>query len=225
MDSNKKTARIAGLWYLLMAVFSSFSMVYLDSKFYVPGNATATVSKILASEWLYRLGLVSNLLSQICFLFLIYALYKLLKPVDKDYARLMALLVVVSIPIALVNVLNQFVPIILLSGSGYLSAFGQNQLNALVMFFLNLYTYGLFIAGIFWGLWLLPLGYLVIKSKFIPQIIGVFLIIAGLGYMTDSLCKFLIPNYNITIGSYTFIGEVLLIFWLLFKGVKVQAAA
>jgi hypothetical protein len=121
--------------------------------------------------------------------------------------------------------LNQFAPILLLSGVGYLSAFEPAQLNALVMFFLSLYTYGVFIAGIFWGLWLFPLGYLVFKSGFIPKFIGVLLVIAGLGYIIDSLCKFLMPHYTITIASYTFIGEFLLIIYLLIKGVKDQQPA
>ncbi len=100
MNSNKKTARIAGLWYLIMAVCSIFSMVYVDSKLYVTGDAIATVSKILASEWLFRLSFVSNLVGQICFLFLADALYKLLKSVDKDHARLMIILIVASVPVA-----------------------------------------------------------------------------------------------------------------------------
>jgi hypothetical protein len=111
--------------------------------------------------------------------------------------------------------------ILLLSG-GYLSAFGATQLNALIMLFLDLHIYGVYIAGIFWGLWLFPLGFLVFKSGFIPKTIGVFLIIAGFGYIIDSLFRFLIPGYNMEISSYTFIGELMIIFWLLFKGVNVQ---
>jgi hypothetical protein len=224
MNSNKKTARMAGLLYLILGICSGFSWGYMNS-LYLPNDALATVGNIQASGWLFRLSFVGNLIGQICFLFLVYFLYKLLKPVDKDYARIMAILVVASVPVAFLNMLNQFAPILLLSGAGYLSAFEPAQLNALVMFFLSLHTYGVFIAGIFWGLWLFPLGYLVIKSSFIPKIIGVLLVIAGLGYIVDSLCKFLLSNYTITIASYTFIGELLLILYLLIKGVKDQQPA
>ncbi|MCG2713130.1 MAG: DUF4386 domain-containing protein [Candidatus Omnitrophica bacterium] len=218
--SPKKTARIAGLLYLILAICAGVSWNYFNS-LYVPGDALATVNNIQASGWLFRLHFVGNFAGQIAFLFLIYFLYKLLRPVNKDWARLMALLVVVSIPIAILNMLNLFAPILLLSG-GYLSAFGTTSFNALIMLFLDLYTHGVFIAAIFWGLWLFPLGYLVFKSGFIPKTIGVFLIIAGLGYVIDSLLRFLMPGYNMELSSYTFYGELLLLLWLLIKGVDVE---
>ncbi|MDO9256240.1 MAG: DUF4386 domain-containing protein [Bacteroidales bacterium] len=217
--SPNKTARIAGFLYLILGICAGASWAYTES-IYVPGDALATVNNIQSSGWLFRLNFVGNLVGQIAFLFLIYFLYKLFKPVNKDCARLMAILVIVSIPIAILNSLNLLAPILLLSG-GYLSAFGATQFNALVMLFLDLYIYGVFIAGIFWGLWLFPLGYLVFKSGFIPKTIGVFLIIAGFGYVIDSLLRFLMPGYNMEISSYTFIGELMIIFWLLFKGVKI----
>ncbi|HEY9246070.1 MAG TPA: DUF4386 domain-containing protein [Candidatus Methanoperedens sp.] len=218
--SPNKTAKIAGFLYLILGICTGASWAYIKS-IYVPSDALATVNNIQASEWLFRLSFVGNLVGQIAFLFLIYFLYKLLKPVNKDWARLMAILVIVSIPIAILNSLNLLAPILLLNG-GYLSAFGTTQFNALIMMFIDLYTYGVFIAGIFWGLWLFPLGYLFFKSGFIPKTIGVFLIIAGFGYVIDSLLRFLMPGYNMNISSYTFIGELMIIFWLLFKGVNVQ---
>ena len=218
--SPNKTARIAGFLYLILAVCAGFSWNYFNS-LYVPSDALATVSNIQASGWLFRLSFVCNLTGQITFLFLIYFLYKLFKPVDKDWARVMAMLVIISIPISILNMLNQFAPILLLSG-GYLSAFGATQLNALIMLFLDLYTHGVFIAGIFWGLWLFPLSYLAFKSGFIPKTIGVFLLIAGLGYVIDSFLRFLMPGYTLGLSSYTFIGELMIIYWLLFKGVKKQ---
>ena len=90
------------------------------------------------------------------------------------------------------------------------------------MFFLDLGHYGAFIAAIFWGLWLLPLGYLVFRSRFLPRIIGVLLIIAGFGYIIDSAALFLLPDLNIDISQFTFIGELLLLLWLLIKGVNVE---
>ena len=220
MNSINKTARIAGFWYLILAICAGFSWSYFKS-LYVPGDALATVSNIQTAGWLLRLIFIINLTGQIAFLFLVYFLYKLFKPVNKDWARLMALLVVVSIPIAILNMLNQFAPILFLSG-GDLSVFGAAQFNAIVTLFLNLYIHGVFIAQIFWGLWLFPLGYLVFKSGFIPKTIGVFLIIAGLGYVIDSLLRFLLPGYNLGLSSYTFIGELMIIFWLLIKGIKEQ---
>lgn len=217
--SPKKTARIAGFMYLVLAICTGASWNCIRS-LYVPSDALATVHNIQASGWLFRLSFVGNLAGQIAFSFLIYFLYKLLKPVNKDWARMMAILVIVSIPIAILNLLNQLAPILLLNG-GYLPAFGTTQFNALLMLFLDLYTHGVFIAGIFWGLWLFPLSYLVFKSGFIPKIIGVFLTIAGLGYVVDSLLRFLMPGYTMALSSYTFIGELMIIFWLLFRGAKI----
>ncbi len=218
--SPDKTARIAGFLFLILGICTGVSWAYLKS-IYVPNDALTTVNNIQAAGWLFRLNFVSNLIGLIALLFSSYFLYKLLKSVNKDWATLMVLLVVVSTPIAILNLLNLFAPILLLSG-GYLSTSGAAQFNALILLFLDLHFYGVGIAEIFWGLWLFPLGFLVFKSGFIPKTIGVFLIIAGLGYVIDSLLRFLMPGYNMAISSYTFIGELMIIFWLIFKGVNVQ---
>jgi hypothetical protein len=124
-------------------------------------------------------------------------------------------------PIAMLNELNHFAVLLLLNGADYLKVFSIDQLYSQVMFFLNLNHYGLFITAIFWGLWLLPMGYLVFKSGFLPRIIGILLIIAGFGYVIDSIALFLLPDLNIHITQFTFIGELLFLLWLLFKGVKI----
>jgi len=225
MNSNKKTARIAGMWYLLLAIFSGFSMMYVDSTLYVTGDAAATVSRIRESEWLFRLGFVSNLIGQTCFLFLAHALYKLFESVDKSQARLMVILIVASVPVTCLDMLNQFAPILLLSGAGYLSAFEPAQLNALAMVFLDMHRHGYVIAEIFWGLWLLPFGLLVFKSGFIPKVLGVLLMIGCFGYLIECLTTLLFPDYTmitypgIAIAA---VAEFSLIFWLLLKGVKDQ---
>jgi hypothetical protein len=225
MNSNQKTARIAGVLYLLMAVFSAFSLVYVDSKFYVPGNAAATASNIKTSEWLFRLGILSNLVGQIIFLFLVHHLYKLLKSVDKDNARLMIILVVASVSVTMLNQLSQFAPVLLLNDSEHLSAFNPTQLQAMSMVFYDLHKMGIFIAEIFWGLWLFPFGTLVFKSGFFPKWLGIFLVLGGIGYLIECLVQFLFPEYK-TIGysavAISGLAEFAFIFWLLIKGVKVQ---
>jgi hypothetical protein len=218
MNTNNKTAKIAGILYLVLGICAGISWGYFNS-LYVHGDALATVNNIQATGWLYRLNFVINFTGQVAFLFLVYFLYKLLKAVNKDWAKLMVLLVVVSIPIALLNSLSIFAPILLLSGK-YLSVFNSDQINALVMLSFDLHAYGTYIAEMFWGLWMLPLGYLFFKSGFIPKIISIFLIISGLGYVANSLLRFLLPGYVLNLSSYTFIGELMLIFWLLIKGVK-----
>lgn len=224
MNSNKKTARIAGLWYLFMAVFYSFSMIYVDSAFYVPGNATSTINNILASEWIFRLGFASCLAGHICFLFLANVLYKLFKPVDSDLARQMVIFIIVGVSVAFLNRLNQFASVLLLNGAGYLSAFENSQLHALAMVFLDVHKHGEMIATIFWGLWLLPLGLLVLKSDLIPKALGVLLISACFCYLIDFFVFFFFPGYiaatDSALSIVESVAEVSFILWLLIKGVK-----
>jgi hypothetical protein len=225
LNSLKKTARSAGILYILMDLFMIFSGMVVDPKIYVPGDAVATVSNILASEWLFRLGFVSWIAGYIVFLFLVLALYNLFKAVDKGQARLMVILVVVSVPIAILNMLNQYAPILLLSGAGHLSAFTPAQLQTLSMVFLDIYQHGIMVAEIFWGLWLIPLGLLVYKSNFVPKVLGVLLIAGCFGHLLSFLSTFLFPDYSailIPISETAMIGELPIFLWLLIKGVKDQ---
>jgi len=224
--SQRKVARVAGLLYLLMAILGAFSMMYVDAKLYVSGDATATVTNILAFESLFRFGVASSLISIILFSLVVHFLYKLLKSVDIDLARLMVIFVVVSIPVGL-N-FYEFAPILLSKGAEYRTAFEPVQLQALAMTFLELQKNGSLIGQIFWGLWLFPLGLLVFKSGFIPKVLGVLLMVGCCGYILNALTILIFPDYKtITyLGSMIgFVAEILFIFWLLIKGVKNQNVA
>lgn len=220
--SIKTTARVAGLLYLLVAVLGAFSIIYVSSTLIVPGDAAATANNIMASEGLFRLGFVGGLFTQTIQILLVLVLFKLLKPVNRNLALLMVIFSLVGIPIAMLNLLNQFAALLLLSGADYLTVFDADQLRALVLLFAELQAHGVSIAAIFWGLWLLPLGYLVFKSGYIPWVLGVLLIIGGLGYLIDFATFFLIPGFDVEISQFTFIGELLLPLWLLIKGVNVD---
>jgi len=214
-------ARVYGLLYLVH-FGSFFNLGFVRQSLIVPGDAAATVNNIMASESLFRLGIVSDLIAQTVFIFLVLILYKLLKPVNKNLALLMVILALVGIPIAMLNLLSHSTALLLLSGASYLTVFTADQLQALVMLFLDLQTHGISIANIFWGLWLFPLGYLVFKSGFLPRILGILLIIAGFGYLIDFVTFFLFPNLDATISMFTWWGELLLALWLLIKGVNVE---
>jgi hypothetical protein len=236
MNTNKKNARIAGFWYLLVAIFGAFNTMFVESRLYVSGDAAATVNNILASERLFRLGIISNLMTTICFLFLANALYKLFKSVDKDLVRLMVIFIISSVPIAFLEMLK-FAPILLSSKTAYLSAFDPAQLQALAKVFLDLFEQGFFIAYIFYGLWMFPLGLLVFKSGsgFIPKALGVLLMVGCFGYLFNFLSSagylsaiFLPLNYKAITSQWmniTIIGEVLCILWLLIIGPKDQKPA
>jgi hypothetical protein len=218
----QRTARVAGLLYLSIAILAPLGEMLVRQSIIVPGDAATTARNIAASEGLFRLGFVSDLVVQTIHVFLVLALFKLLKRVNDNHALLMVLLGLVGVPIAMLSVLNQIAALHLSRGADYLTAFAPDQLQAMVPLFLDLHEQGIFIAQIFWGLWLFPLGYLVFKSGYIPRVLGILLIIAGLGYLIDCLTVFLFPSFGVTVSPFTFWGEVLLPLWLLVKGVNVE---
>ncbi len=220
--SINKTARLAGALYLGMAVLAFIGILYVPSALIVPGDATATAGNIAASEGLFRIGILSHLIGQALFIFLVLALYKLFEPVHKRRAVLMVVLALLGVPIAFLIEANHFAVLLLVSEADYLAAFDSDQLNAQLMFFLDVRSQGILLAQVFWGLWLLPLGLLVYKSNFIPKILGVLLIIGGLGYLIDVSTLVLFPDTGVTISQFTFVGELLLLLWLLFRGVNVE---
>jgi len=221
-NSIQKTARLAGVLYLILAVASGWAFMNI-STLVVPGDAATTVSNLRQSEALFRLGILSDLFGQVVFIFLVLALYKLFKPVHKNQARLMVIFVVISVVLQSISLLNQIAALVVLNGADYLTVFSTAQLDALVLFFLNLHKAGFsVIAQIYFGLWLFPLGFLVYKSGFLPKIVGMLLIIAGVGYLFDVAAFFMLPTLEVTVSGFTFIGELVLLLWLLIKGVNVE---
>jgi len=213
-------ARVAGFLYLIANLFAPFTLLYLPSRFIVRGDAAATASNIMASESLFRFGIVLNLFTFIGQIFLVLALYQLLKVVNKNMASLMVIFSLAAVPIAMLNELNNLAVLQFLNNADYLKVFQNDQLQALAYLFLRLHSQGFLIAQIFWGLWLFPMGYLVFKSGFLPRIIGVLLMIGCFGYVIESFAAFL--GYNVSIIFYTGWGELLLLLWLLIKGVNVE---
>jgi hypothetical protein len=225
MNSIKKQARIAGLLYLLASIIGFFCLAYVPGKLIVSGDATATANHIRASETLIRFGIASELIAFIIFIFVVLALYRLFKAVNGKHALAMAILLLVSIPISLLNVLNEIAALILVSGTEFLSAFEKGRLDALAYLFLRLHGQGFVVAEIFWGLWLFPFGVLVIRSGFIPRFLGVLLFIAGSGYLASSFTSLLLPSYRHFVDQFAMIleaGELPIIFWLLIWGAKNQ---
>ena len=222
MNSIQKTARIAGLLYLLLIPLGLFGILYVPSTLIAPGDAAATANNIMANQALFRLSIVSALVVQLVNIFVVLLLYKLLKPVNKNHAVLMVIFLLLAVPIAFINELTHFAVLLLLSGADSLEVFTAAQLQVLVSLLLDLHESGIFIAQIFWGLWLFPMGYLGFKSGFLPRIIGILLMIGCFGYLFDSFTAFLFPNFGVTVSEFTFLGEVLLPLWLLIKGVNVE---
>ncbi len=224
MEPTKTTARIAGLLYLLLVFSGLFHLMYVPKQL-AGADAAATVNNIIASESLFRLSIFVGILGYIIFLILPLVLYKLLSPVNKSYAVLMAAFAVVSVPISLVNMLNEFSILTLISKASNLSVIEPEKLQTQIVLFKSYYSNGIQLASIFWGLWLFPFGYLVFKSGFLPKVIGFFLMFGCFGYLINFTGNFLFPSYDdsvlasfITIpGS---LGEIGICLWLLIMGVK-----
>lgn len=223
MNSTKKAARIAGLLYLLASIPGGFCLIYMPSHFIVSGDAAATASKIAASELVFRLGMVSELICFTGFIFVVGALYRLLRGVNRTQAWLMVTLTLVSIPISLLNVLNEIAALTLIRGADFLSVFDKVQRDALAMLFLNLHFQGFVVAQVFWGLWLIPFGLLVYQSGVLPRILGVLLILACFGYLANSFVAFRVLPHVVSrvLGPLT-ICELPIILWLLIRGAKDQ---
>jgi hypothetical protein len=213
---------VAGLFYLIF-VLTTVLASYIRSQFIVSGDVATTANNIAASQGLFRVGFVTEIVSATFFLLAAWALYVLLKPVNKNLALLFLLLNLGGVVVECINMLNLYAALQFLSGANYLSVFQTGQLQAMAMSSLDLYTNGFLIAQIFFSVWLLPLGYLVYKSHFLPKLLGMLLILDFFGNMSWFLQGFLFPNYKILAypgNAISFIAEISLTAWLLIMAVK-----
>jgi flagellar biogenesis protein FliO len=223
MDSLKKQARIAGLIYFVSAACGIFSIIYVPSVIVDTGDAATTVNNVKANESLFRVDILVDLVSLILFIFLVLALYYLFKEVNKRQAILMVALVLVNVAVAFASTLNKIAVMILISGADFLSAFGADQLNSLTYLILRFTGQEVQAIQIFWGLWLFPFGILTYKSRFIPRIFGILLLVTGFAYVFNTFMFFVLPEYQSTVSpliTLLVLGELPIIFWLLIMGAK-----
>ena len=226
MNSPKRLARIAGVLYLLVGIFGGFAEGYVEPKMYVAGNAAATAWNVVANSGLVRIGVVADLLDGTVFIFLAMTLYILLKHVHKSAARAMLVLVALATGITCLVAVFEFEGLRVATGAVNLAAFGTGGSNALVLLLLDTQHYGLLIAQIFFGLWLVPLGYLAYKSGMFPKALGVLLGVGGACYLVDMLAAFLVPDFGKAIHGYVTIpsalAEIWMVGYLLVVGVKTK---
>lgn len=215
---------MAGLFYLIF-ILTTVLATYVRSRLIVFGDAAATANNIMGSELFFRIGFVTELVSAVFFVLAAWALFVLLKPVNENLALLFLLLNLGGVAVECINALNLFAALQFLSGANYLTVFQTGQLQAMAMSFLNSYTNGFMIAQIFFGTWLLPLGYLVYKSRFLPRLLGILLILDFFGWTSYFFQFFLFPDYGILSypgAAVGFIAEISISLWLLIKSVKDQ---
>jgi hypothetical protein len=224
MNSPKRTARIAGVLYLFVGIFGGFAEGFVDPKMYVTGDAAATAANVVAHSEFVRMGVVSHLLDGTFFVFLAMTLYNLLQHVNKSVARAMLILVALATGIICLNAVFQFEGLRVAIDSSYATAFGIAGSNALVLLLLDMQHYGTLIAQVFFGLWLIPLGYLVYKSGLFHKWLGIVLIVGGVCYLVDLLTAFLVPDFGQKIHAFIIIpsaiAEISMVLYLLIVGVK-----
>ncbi|WP_410221006.1 DUF4386 domain-containing protein [Pedobacter sp.] len=224
MTNKRGISRIAGVLYLVVVITGMFSLAYVPKQLFAWNNPAQTFNNILDHESLFRLSIAASALCYIAFIFLPIALYQLLKSVSKFYAKIMVLLVMVSIPISFSNLQNKYAILSLIEALKQPGAI-TSEIHQQTMLYLNQYDQGIFVATVFWGLWLLPFGYLVYKSTFLPKFLGILLMLGCLGYLANYFGNTLSGNYgNIGIAQYLSLlpaaGEIGTCLWLLFIGAR-----
>jgi hypothetical protein len=225
MNTNKKTARIAGFLYLIFIILMASANAIGRASIIVEGDAAATAANILAKGMSFRIGIVGDLLSALFFLLTAWALYALLKQVNRNLALLFLLLNLCGVGMQCFSMILLYAALPLVNGGGHLTAFNTDQLDALAMFFVGLYKAGFTGAQLFFGAWTLPLGYLVYKSGFLPKALGVLLMLDFLAVLVWFFQYFFLPSYPaISYPGFavSFLAEVGLTLWLLIMGAKDQ---
>ena len=223
MQSPKTLARIAGLTYLMVAVAAGVAG-YARSTIVVSGDAAATAANIRASETLFRVSIVADLLQTTFFLLTAIALYALLRHVHRLAPIVMVTLVAVSVAMQALSLVLHLAALSIATGAGFTTAFGSAGSDALTMLFTNLQHDGFVLSQMFFALWLVPLGYLVLKSGYFPRLLGYLLVLACVGYLGDLFAYFLVPDVEpafLPVSAVAgVLGEVTFIVWLLVKGVR-----
>jgi hypothetical protein len=224
MNSPKRLARIAGVLYLLVGILGGFGQAFVYPKMYAAGDAATTASNVLANPGLIRAGVVADLFQATVWVFLAMTLYRLLKHVHQSVAVAMVVLVVIGAAITCLNGVFEFEGLRVATDTSYQAALGTAGANALVLLMLDTQHYGLLIAMIFFGLWLVPLGYLAYKSGWFPKTLSVLLVVAAVCYIVNMLAQFLLPEFGAKIATFVLIppaiAEIWMLGYLLVIGVK-----
>ena len=197
MSASRNPGRVAGLWYLLLCVVGPIRLIYIPTKLFVHGDASATANNIATHEWLFRVGILSDLVGAVVLIFLVMAFYRLFAGVDRNLAVLVIILGgVMPALINFVGVVSDAGALMAARGEAFLSAFDKPQRDALATLFLHLRNEQNTAAETLWGLWLIPLAVLVYRSRFLPRFLGVWLMINGIAYLIMSVSGVLEPQYQ-----------------------------
>jgi hypothetical protein len=219
--SPRTKARLAGAFYLATILTGIFAQGFISARLIVPGDATATATNILSHDGLFRLGFAVYMIEMICQIIMTVLIYDLLKPVNRSISLLAAVVGFVGCGIKTFSRLFYFAPLLVLGGTHYLAVFSGEQLNAVALLFLRVNDIGAGIALVFFGFYAILKGYLVIRSTFLPRVLGWLAVLGGIGWLA-----FLSPPFGERVFSVIalvgIIGSLANIAWLLVVGVNEQ---
>ncbi|WP_020524861.1 DUF4386 domain-containing protein [Catelliglobosispora koreensis] len=226
MNNPKTLARIAGLLYLALAGLGTWAELYARATVYVPGNAAATADNIASHTTLFRLGLSADIGMATLFVFLGLVLYRLLHHVDGRAASTLMIFVAVGAGSILVNLTFHFGALLVATDASYVTALGADGAESLVLLLLELHHYGYILGGVFFGLWLLPMGFLAYRSELFPKTLGILLIVGSFAWLADPLIVFTLPDAPAIVRNAaslpTSIAEFGLILYLVIFGVRTR---
>ncbi|HEY2895635.1 MAG TPA: DUF4386 domain-containing protein [Gemmatimonadaceae bacterium] len=222
MTASRNPGRVAGLWYLSLVFLGPLRLIYIPEKLFVTGNATATANNILGHEWLFRFGMITDLIGAVVLIYLTMAFYRLFEDVDQQLAVLVVILGgVMPALLYIVNVATDASALMVARGADFLNVFDKPQRDALVMLLLRQHGHLVTAAEVLWGLWLAPLGLLVYRSRFLPRFLGVWLLLNALAYVLISFTGELAPQYSdraFFFAQPALLAELALTLWLVIRG-------
>jgi hypothetical protein len=224
MMSRKSTARIAGLWYLGFTL-GPFYLLYVPSQTVVHNDAAATAARVLSHETLFRWGMLAETLGVMIFVGLSLALYRLFEDVDRHHARQLVALVLVSSALSLASVVLNAAALLVFRDGAAVAAFDEHTRAAIGTLLIRMHGQAIGINQTFWGLWLLPFGWLVVRSRFLPRWLGYWLLLDGVAWVVVGITWFLAPDYSDALFDYfqpVFLAELAAVLWLLIMGAKEQ---
>jgi hypothetical protein len=225
MASLKRTARVAGLWYVGFTL-GGFYLLYVPSQTIVGNDAAATAARVLSRETLFRWGMLTEALGAVIFIGLSLALYRLFEEVDRHRARQLVALVLVSSALGLAAVVFNAAALLVFRGDA-LGTLDPHTRQAIGMLLIQMHGQANGINQMFWGLWLLPFGWLVVRCGFLPRWLGYWLLLDGVGWVAAGVAWFLAPQYSDALFRYlqpAFMAELAAMLWLLIVGAKEPAS-
>jgi hypothetical protein len=221
MVPSKQSARVAGVLFLIMVVAGMFAEVFFRQALFV-SDASVTAGNILRNGFLFRAGMLSDIVMSLAYLFTALALYRLFVSVNQNMAKLMVLFAACGTVLLLSNLLNEFAPLYILGEGSPSGALNPKQLQDMAMISFVTYGHGYMIGQVFFSLWVLPLGFLIHRSNFIPKVFGILFIIETACGLLSVAAHFLLADTTLETALLMpgTVAEITFLLWLLIRGVS-----